>query len=112
GSAAVGNGTNRNGQAVLEDILVDAVVGEACKRIGDFVDLNFSFLSASFLCENENGVDNVANFAFFQERNGSGFDGFLDFGGRAHWLEKAAPIRTLRKREGEAPWPVPMVCMG
>src|SRR6185437_6894641 len=26
--------------------------------------------------------------------------------------EKAVPIFTLRKRAGDAPWPVPMVCCG
>src|SRR3974390_2811692 len=30
----------------------------------------------------------------------------------AHWLENAVPILTFRKRAGEAPWPVPIVCIG
>ena len=31
--------------------------------------------------------------------------------GRRHFAN-ATPTLTLRKRAGEAPWPVPMVCMG
>ncbi len=43
-------------------------------------------------------------------RGASAFSDLL-FTSRGH-LAKATPILMLRNRAGEAPWPVPMVCMG
>src|SRR5271169_6381934 len=38
--------------------------------------------------------------------------GFFDLREAAIYFAKATPIFTLRKRDGAAPWPVPMVCCG
>src|SRR5450759_3259086 len=37
---------------------------------------------------------------------------YIDQDQGAHDFANAAPSLTLRKRAGDAPWPVPIVCMG
>src|SRR6266481_8613596 len=94
---------------------MNGVIRETSERAGDFVNLDFGFFGAGGLGETKNRFDEAAKFALGEEVGGScarAFWRLSRFSGRFHWLEKAVPIRTLRKRAGDAPWPVPMVCMG
>ncbi len=97
---------------------MNGVVGEARERVVDFVDVDFGFVGLSGFRETQNVVDDGAKFALGQQPSGAGrCDGgfssaFDDFSRRAHDFANAVPMRTLRKRDGDAPWPVPIVCIG
>ncbi len=98
---------------------MDGVVGEAGEGVGGLVDVNFCFLGAGGFGEMENVFDDATKFGFGEQLRGVAvrLPAAEDFGGldlmlSAHWFEKAEPILTLRKRDGDAPWPVPIVCMG
>src|SRR4029077_10922014 len=58
--AAVRHRSNRNRQAVLRDVLMNAVVGETRQRVGDFVDVDFRFFGSRGFREAQNGIDNAA----------------------------------------------------
>ncbi len=106
GGAAVGDSSNGNCETVLGDVLVDGVVGEAGESVGDFVNVDFGFFGSGGFCETKNGDDDFAEFALVEKIRGRGARGLgrlLRFGGRFHWLENAVPMRTFRKREGDAP---------
>ena len=120
GGAAIDRGADRNGQTVLGNVLVNRIVGEARERVVDFIDVNLGFARSGGFGETQNGINNLAKIAFGQKsRRGlpsggrcvSAAPGFL-YQGFAHCLENAVPMRIFLKRAGEAPWPVPIVCMG
>src|SRR5712672_441968 len=55
--AAIGDGADGNGESVLSNILVNAVVGETCERAGDFVNVDFGFFGTGGFGETKNGFD-------------------------------------------------------
>ena len=73
GGAAIDNGANGNGEAMLGDVLVDGVVGEARQSVGNFVDVDFGFFGAGGLGEAENGIDDAAQFALGEKFRGRAF---------------------------------------
>src|SRR5580700_7555485 len=76
--------------------------------------MDFCFRNSAKLGQPQNASTNLMQFALrTQSRDGDRgmFGSALSFS-RAHWFEKADPIFTLRNRDGEAPWPVPITCIG
>ena len=110
------NGAHGNSEPVLGDVLMNRVVGETRKRVIDFIDVYFGFIRSGRFRQTQNTVDNSPQLALVKEsgraRRSSASFARRSFPGRAHDLENAAPILIFRNREGEAPWPVPIVCIG
>jgi hypothetical protein len=117
GGAAVYDGSNGDGDAVFGDVLVNGVVGEAREGVDSFLKVDFGFVGSGEFAEAQNGV-----YASFSTRFRT-LDAFsvcpvlyffairmviVQISGRKTLL----PIFILRKRAGDAPCPVPMVCMG
>ncbi len=103
--------SHRNVHRVLRHVLVNGVIGEARQRANAFVNVYFRLRNANGLGDPQYRVDDAPTLALTQQ--------LLVCDRRrsrcapcAHCLENAAPIRTLRNREGDAPCPVPMVCIG
>ena len=109
--AAIHDSSNRNGNSMFCDILVDGVVSEARERIDGFIDLNFGFVGTGNFAKAQNRRYALLQFALgCQERTTAG--GLCSRGHFAYCPENATPILTLRKRAGAAPCPVPIVCIG
>ncbi len=113
--AAVHHGADGDVKHLLGDVLVDDVVGEAGERVGGDVNFHFGFVG---FAELHDALGDGLQFRGGEKR----FGGRVDFSasnpardrffrGALH-LAKATPILMLRNRAGDAPWPVPMVCMG
>ena len=68
--AAVNNGTNRNRQPMLSDVLMNAIVGETRQGIGNFVDVDFRLLGSRGFGETKNRLDNAAKLAFVEKLRG------------------------------------------
>ena len=113
--ASVHHGANGDVKGLLGDVLVNDVIGEAGERVGGDVNVNFGFVG---FAEFEDAFGDGFKFdgGEARARRSAGFGAANAarerFGGAALHLAKATPSLILRKRAGEAPWPVPMVCMG
>jgi len=104
--AAVCDGANRDGEALLGDVLMNAVVGEARQTVRHFIDVDLSFLGSRRPGQTNDSIDDSAKFALGEKFRGAGFvvgSGLREFGRRFHWFENAVPMRTFRKRAGDAP---------
>src|SRR5712692_295903 len=104
--AAVYDGANRDGKALLGDVLMNAVVGEARQTVRDFVNMDLGFFGSRRLDQTNDSIDDPAKLAFGQKFRGQGFvtgRGLPEFGSGFHWFENAVPMRTFRNRAGEAP---------
>ena len=116
--APVDDGANRNGESSLGDVLMNCVVREAGQRVVDFIDVDFGLVGFAGFREAQNIIDDGAQFALGEQAGGAGrcYGGFSsaldDFARGAHDFANAVPMRTLRNRDGDAPWPVPIVCIG
>ncbi len=110
------HGANRDGQAVLRDILVNRIIGKARERIHNLFDVDFRLFHSAQLCQTQNRGRNGAQFTHVAEC----FTVCLCLFCRrspyhvpcADSSENAEPIFTFRKRAGDAPCPVPIVCIG
>src|SRR5258708_5159301 len=60
--AAIGDGANRNRQAMLGDVLLNGVVGEAGQSGRHFVNVDFRFCGSSGFGATKHRVDNAAQF--------------------------------------------------
>ena len=117
--ASIDYGANGDSQRLFGHILVNGVVGEAGERIGAKVDRHFGFIG---FAQFDNSLGQrleikariCQGYAARRLRGGLGAArGCLRCAlpdGR-HFAN-ATPTLTSRKRAGEAPWPVPMVCWG
>ena len=116
--APIDYGANGDRQRLLGDVLVNGVVGKARQRVGDNMDLRLPShrrrsIGKSLRCGTallrsvvSGAWPRTASMSMRSEKAIA----FSLSAGR-HFAN-AAPTFTLRKRAGEAPWPVPMVCMG
>src|SRR5208337_825931 len=112
----VHHGANRDRQAVLRNVLVNRVIGKTSERVYYLFDVYFRFLHAAQLRQTQNRGRDGAQFPHvakcFAARLGSYSRCSPHRVPCAHSSEKAVPIFTFRNRAGEAPWPVPIVCIG
>src|SRR5438309_1324296 len=72
----VGDGANRNREAVLGDILVDGVVSKTGQRVGNFVDVDFGFFGCRGFRQTKDCVSDAAKFVL-SEKLGGGCPGLL-----------------------------------
>ena len=114
--APVEHGAHGNGERLLGDVLVNRVVRESRQRIHRRGNIHFGFVG---LGEAQDFFRDAVQLRIRRQMRGRdggpGRAALAACGGfarGAHDLAKAAPSLMLRKREGEAPWPVPIVCMG
>src|SRR5208282_3820957 len=84
---------------------------ESREGLNRFVNAYFRFENAPLFCQTQHRRANFMQFALRTE-NRSGNKSIPTFRSLVHWFEKAVPIFTLRNREGEAPCPVPITCIG
>ena len=128
--AAVEHGAHRNGERLLGDVLVDRVVGEARQRVGAGVDFDFGFVGVaklqmrSAMRRSSASEGRCASATAGRWRDALRLVGSVPRGfaaiscrilrarGSCYFCEAPRPRLMLRKRAGDAPWPVPMVCMG
>src|SRR6266446_4999600 len=104
--AAVYDGANRDGESLLGDVLMNAVVSEARQTVRDFIDVDLSFLGSRWAGQTNDSIDDSAKFALGEKFRGARFvagSGLREFGRRLHWFENAVPMRTFLKRAGDAP---------
>ena len=66
----VGDGANRNREAVLGDVLVDGVVGKTGQRVGNFVDVDFGFFGCREYRQTKDCVSDAAKFALREKLGG------------------------------------------
>ncbi len=102
--------SHRHIHRVLRNVLVNGVVGEARQRANRFIDVYFRLRNANGFGQPQHGINDVAKLtlgsADLQASSRARFSRHI------HCSEKAVPIRALRNRAGDAPWPVPIVCIG
>ena len=96
---------------MLGDILVNGVIREPRQRIEGFVDLNFCFVGTGNFAKTQNGIDTLLKVALGYQMCAA-LARILSGRHSTYCPENAIPIFTLRKRAGEAPCPVPIVCIG
>src|SRR6266850_336105 len=104
--AAIHDSTNRNCEAMLSDVLMNAVVGEARQTVGDLVNMDLGFLGSRRPSQTNDRIDDPAKLALGEKFRGARFvprSRLRDFGRRLHWFENAVPMRTFLKRAGDAP---------
>jgi hypothetical protein len=104
--AGVCDGANRDGEAMLGDVLMNAVAGKTRQTVPDFLDVDLGFLGSRRPGQTNDSIDNPAKLALGEKFRGAGFvagSGLRDFGRRFHWFENAVPMRTFLKRAGDAP---------
>ena len=105
-SAAVYDGANRDGEALLGDILMNAVVGEARQAVRDFVNVDLCFFGSRRPGQTNDSINDSVELALGEKFRGARFvagSGLREFGRRLHWFENAVPMRTFLKRAGDAP---------
>src|ERR1700722_2741893 len=111
--AAVEHDASRNTQRVFGNVLVNGVVGKARESVNTQVNFNFSFVRVAQFQQTLGKIlhfrDAEAARIMMLRRRAAFCRRFLFH--RSHF-EKATPTLTFRNREGDAPCPVPMVCMG
>src|SRR5216683_4093234 len=81
--AAVYDGANRDGEAMLGDVLMNAVVGEARQTVRDFVNVDLCFFGSRWPGQTENGIDDSVELALGEKFRGAGFvlrSGLREFG--------------------------------
>ncbi len=91
-----------NRERPLGNVLMDRVVGKARERVNTYVEVHFGLVRAAGFAELQNAFGDAFELCASER---------LLCPGDFHFA-KATPTLTLRKRDGDAPWPVPMVCIG
>ena len=113
---AVDHSPHGNRQAVLGHILMNGVVGETRERIRHFLDVYFGLRHASGIGDPQDRSNRRLQLTLAKQyhavRPRCAAVLRPNWLLRFHCLANAAPMFTLRKREGDAPCPVPMVCIG
>ena|SRR3974390_3372888 len=97
---------------MLGNMLVNGVVGKTREGVDHLIDVHFHFGQIERSRNLEYLACDRVEFTFRPKLSSSRSITNASFLRGAHSLEKAVPILTLRKRAGEAPWPVPIVCIG
>jgi hypothetical protein len=104
--AGIHNTANRNCEAMLSDVLMNAVVGKTRQTVRNLVNMDLGFLGSRRPSQTNDSIDNPAKLALGKKSRGRGFvtgRGLPEFGSRFHWFENAVPMRTFLKRAGDAP---------
>ena len=112
----VHHGANRHRQAVFRNVLVNGIVRKAGERVDHLFDVYFRFLYSAELRQTQNVGRDGAQLPHVAKCFAADIRSFCRCSPHrlpcVHPSEKAVPIFTFRKRAGEAPCPVPIICIG